>query len=578
MTQAIDETAALLAELGTRIRNLETRLALLEQRSDSLPRPAAPAVALPAPQPTRPPATWRGFPAPKSSGGLLPIIGKAVLGIAGAYLLRAIAESSAIPQWPVLVVAVVYAGLWLVGAVRSQGLNDAASVTYGITSILIFSPLLWESTVRFHVLTPFLSGFLLVGFFVLLLALTWHRNLQLLTWLTILAVVNTAFALIVATHALVPITTTLLLLTLITEVAVCFGRPLSMRVVPAIAAQLALLLTLDVLTSSEGVPEGYSTASPVTLAALCLTLLIVYGGSIAIRAVKARQPITLVDLVQGTLAFLFATFGTLQATHGKASVILGIMNLLLAGVCYWGVFRRFAAVDLVRNRVICAIWGPALFLAALLLLFPQWLQTVLLSVSALAASYSYQRSGKIIPGVHASIFLATAGAFSGLFSFVTSALAGTTPPISHWYIWAVPISAVLCYRLLGSAPSPRDKRVFLLLPAALIMSFAGAGLAVVAIQSFTSGRVEFAASRLSALRTLVNCGLALLLAYLGSHWKRPEFVWTAYAAVSFGTLKLLLEDLRFGNATSLVFSLLSYGLILILLPRLIQQSRTESRV
>ncbi len=41
----------------------------------------------------------------------------------------------------------------------------------------------------------------------------------------------------------------------------------------------------------------------------------------------------------------------------------------------------------------------------------------------------------------------------------------------------------------------------------------------------------------------------------------------------FGTLKLLFEDLRLGNAVSLVFSLLFYGSVLILLPKLMQKNR-----
>jgi hypothetical protein len=66
----------------------------------------------------------------------------------------------------------------------------------------------------------------------------------------------------------------------------------------------------------------------------------------------------------------------------------------------------------------------------------------------------------------------------------------------------------------------------------------------------------------------VICSAALLLGFGGSRWKRVELVWVAYVVVGFGTLKLLFEDLRFGNAASLVASLLSYGLILILIPQL----------
>jgi hypothetical protein len=69
------------------------------------------------------------------------------------------------------------------------------------------------------------------------------------------------------------------------------------------------------------------------------------------------------------------------------------------------------------------------------------------------------------------------------------------------------------------------------------------------------------------IRTVVICAVALTLGLLGSFQKRIELVWLAYAAVALGTLKLLVEDLRFGNAASLVVSLVFYGLILILLPR-----------
>jgi hypothetical protein len=76
------------------------------------------------------------------------------------------------------------------------------------------------------------------------------------------------------------------------------------------------------------------------------------------------------------------------------------------------------------------------------------------------------------------------------------------------------------------------------------------------------------------VRTIVNCALALVLAFLGSRWKHIELSWVAYAAVAFGTVKLIFEDLRFGNASSLVVSLLFYGLVLILLPRITRRSES----
>ena len=47
-------------------------------------------------------------------------------------------------------------------------------------------------------------------------------------------------------------------------------------------------------------------------------------------------------------------------------------------------------------------------------------------------------------------------------------------------------------------------------------------------------------------------------------------------SLAFGTLKLIFEDLRFGNASSMVVSLLFYGLVLILLPKLIRRPQMPS--
>ena len=103
--------------------------------------------------------------------------------------------------------------------------NRFASATYGVTSALILSPLLWESTVRFQVLSPAFTAVVLVAFVVLALALAWRRNLQVIPWVATLAAVITALALIIATHELVPLTAALLAVALATEVCRLPGTP-----------------------------------------------------------------------------------------------------------------------------------------------------------------------------------------------------------------------------------------------------------------------------------------------------------------------------------------------------------------
>ncbi len=573
MPQAVENIATDLQQLTARLLDLERRVDALEghlqQSTSEASGVAGPLAALQRP---KPPATWRGFPPVEIQGGAVPTIGKAVLGIAGAYLLRAVAESGTIPKLPVLLVAVVYAAFWMVWAVRSHDSSHFASITYGITSALILSPLLWESTVRFQVILPAFAAAVLVAFAVLTVVLAWQRNLQVIPWIATLATVITALALIIATRDLVPLTAALLAVALATEIAACVGHRLSLRAVPAMAADFAVWLIVYVMTSSQGVPEGYRPVGSITLTFLCLALLAIYGGSIGIRSFALRHRISIFEVVQGVLAFLLATWGTLRATRDSAAPLLGVLFLVLAAVNYWGALSRFIDESYARNRRVSATWAAALLLAGNFLLLPASLQVPFLCLAALAAVFVYSRTRKFSLGLHTSFYLAGAAVVSSLPVYVANAFAGTVPAAPGWGLWIVAVCAAVCYLIGARVSEDRSTRRLLWVVPAALVGFTAAGLIVVATASLATAHMELAASRLSVVRTIVNCALALAFGFAGSRWKRVELGWVAYAAVAFGTLKLLFEDLRFGNAASLVVSLIFYGMVLILLPRLTRVS------
>src|ERR1700757_2425188 len=111
MAQALYGVASDVEQLSERVRELERRVSALEDQ----PKKTITARSEPdfGPQRPHPPTVWRGFLPEQVPGGAVPVLGKAVLGIAGAYLLRAIAESGAIPTLPILILAIVYSGLWM---------------------------------------------------------------------------------------------------------------------------------------------------------------------------------------------------------------------------------------------------------------------------------------------------------------------------------------------------------------------------------------------------------------------------------------------------------------------------------
>ena len=307
---------------------------------------------------------------------------------------------------------------------------------------------------------------------------------------------------------------------------------------------------------------------------LCLALLAIYGASIGLRSFRLRRRLAVFEIVQAAAAFLIATFGVLRASPTSARP-LGAFFLLVAAVCYWGTLSRFTAEAQSRNRRVYATYAVALLLAGSLLLFPEVFQSPFLCLAALTAAFLYSRTSKLSLGLHVSIYLAAAAILSGLLNFAGSALAGTVPHALSTSAWVVALSAALCYAIgscssIDSSEHAWKSRLLWVVPCVLVAG-AAAALAVMTSARLGSASGMLKPSHLSVVRTVVICLFAVVLGFCGSRLKRAELVWVAYLAIAFGTLKLVFEDLRFGNTASLVASLLSYGLILILIPRLTRQ-------
>ena len=132
----MDDLPETLNRIAARLDALERRIFLLEHSAAA--RAPAPAEAAPA----NPGAAVAARAAPGSAlaGGAFPVLGLAMLGIAGAFLLRALEEWGALPRPLVAAAAIAYAILWLVAAARVRDERWPASTTYACTSALILAP------------------------------------------------------------------------------------------------------------------------------------------------------------------------------------------------------------------------------------------------------------------------------------------------------------------------------------------------------------------------------------------------------------------------------------------------------
>ncbi len=569
MKTPVDEFTSALERLSDKVAELEARLSALEQRSAAMGTPSARPISAPALTPA--PLDQISLPRP---AGALAAVGRVFLGIAGAYLLRALAESGFLPRRAVVAVALAYAVAWLVWATQSRAATGFARAASAVTAALILSPLLWELTLRFQILPAWITASVLGGFVVLASALAWKNNLAAVVGLSVLAAAVTGLVLLVATRDPAPFMLALLVMALAGETAACRDRWLGWRAIAAAAADLGVLALILVYTSEGGAPAEYKPITAPLLITMMAAGFAIYGASTAFRSVVLLRRISIFEIGQTAVAFLLAVTGILRLSQA-AGPALGAFCLLAAAACYMAAFTRLGRLPQRRNYHVFASWGGALFLAGSLLLIPAPLRALWLAAAAVAAVAIGVRWQRLTISFHAATFIAAAAFVSGLFDYAGRALAGDSSPASPgWRAGVTAIAAILCYAIAARSLPDKDPwyqrllRLTLAAPAILVIS----ALAVIPAVRGATLVASISPPLLAATHTLVACLAALALALAGSRWKRIELVWLAYAFIAFCTAKLIFEDLRAGSAGSIAASLFFYGMAWVLVPRLARKT------
>ncbi len=560
-----------LARLAASVENLERRVSALERSHETASHPALPAV------PAAAPPVGEAFRFAEA-GGVFPVVGKAMLGIAGAYLLRAVAESGSFPKLAIVVLALAYAGTWLVWAARVPATAHFASTVYATTAALIFGPMLWELTLRFDVLTSSVTACILFLFVVCAYALAWKRSLTPIIWVANVAAVITSLALYIATHDLVPFTSALLVMALASEVAAGRNHWLGLRPLMAAAADFAIWSLLYIYSRPEGIPSEYKSVAAPLLLALSCTLFLIYGASIAFRTMQLRQKIRIFEIGQAVITFLLAALSMLRFGASAGVPILGGLCLLFSAACYGAAYAYFDRYHEERNYHVYATWSGALLLAGSALCLPRLPLAWCLSVAAIMAMFLGVRASRLTLEFHGLAYLAAAAYVSGLLDYAGRTLVGTFPAMRGWTstVWIVAAAAVACYAVGGRCRAERwDQRLLQVLSA--ILAVAAMITFLVSVLVWLALGMTAGASEVAVIRTLITCMVALALAFSGSRWQRSELVWIAYGTLALVTAKLLFEDLQQGHPASTAVSIFLYAVVLILVPRMAHVARRPRR-
>jgi len=555
--------------LAERIEALERCVHALKPRVDALEHPLA--ARWPKPKQD---AETAADPASATarfvvdSGSLFPVLGTALLGIAGAYVLRAAEEASFLPRLPVASAGIVYAFLWLVLAARTRGGPRIMSTIYACTSALILAPMLWELTLRFKVLSPAMSASAVAAYALAGVGLARKRAAAPVLRVALIAAAGLAFVLAIASHAMMPFLVVLLLFTGVCEFVPALDRMIDIRAVVALAADAAIWMLIFTYFSPQNAREDFPGLSRAVLLAPGLAMFVMFAAAITIRTVLRARKITAFETVQTIIAFLLAAVSVADFGPPYGTTMLGVLCLILSAACYAVVFTIFERATERRNAVVFAAWGAALFLGGSFLCMPLLSAVAALGAGAIAASVAGRWKNRPAFEFYGLVFLLAAAAASGFPGFAASALIGSPSGGPALGAWLIVLCGVLCYAAANSREhEPRGLQTIHLLLAALAV----VGVAALLVRGwfgFVASQVTTGPHHLALIRTLTLCAMALALVFSGARSHRVELTRLGYAALAFVAVKLVFEDLQHGHLAYIAASIFLVALTLIAAPRM----------
>ncbi|MFO7608361.1 MAG: hypothetical protein R6X35_04080 [Candidatus Krumholzibacteriia bacterium] len=564
-------------DLGDAVRALERRVAALEHRAPAAAATLdpAPAVAAALPRPADRPV----FAATQAPA----LLGRSLLVLAGAFLLRALTERGVLPPAAGFALGLAYALLLTVLSLRAGGRGDHLGANvHGVTALLVAFPFVWETTAVRGLVSPAGGGAALACLTAAGLAVAWRRRLRFQYWSYTLAALATLLALSVATGAALFYGWLLLGLGA-TTVLFSYNRGWYLARWPVALAADLVILRLAVMTSNPGGATARGAPLPAGgIQALCLALLAVYLGLFAYRALVQGRGVRAFDVVQSLLVIAVGYGGAAYASrHGAGgTALLGWAGFALAlagyGVAFTVVRQRHG-----RGRAFFYFASLALLFLVLgsgLVVAGQTLAWVWIGLG-LACAFLGGRYDRSTLRAHSAVYLGLAALQTGLVAATLDAFVGD--PARVWRGLGTSALVALaatgaCYVLLvrgAAAPDTRARRAPRF--AVAVLTLMGLGYVAVTLLAHlvTASPPAASPAAVAVVRTGVLAVTAVTLAVVGRRPRLAELGWLVHPLLVLGLAKLVFEDLGRGNPVALTVGFGLFGGALIMAPRLLRGAR-----
>ncbi len=564
-----------ISDLTRQVQDLQQRVLILEQRlGDGIVRTATAEVTGLAPAPVSGEAIGLGL-----STNALPALGRVLLVMAGAYVLRALTEFGVLPPAVGVAIGLIYAAVWLFVAARLPVEQEFATVLTCCTSMLIMGPLIWEASERLKVMPPWAGAAVLVGFACIALILSWRKRQIVISGIVCVASTVIAAALLLATRDLVPFTLALLAIAAAVEFAACRDHPTGSRWLSAITADAAVLVFSWLMSRENGLPDGYVPASARAVFAAQLLVILVYIVTAITQSVVRHRTLSFSEMAKTASALLVGIGGVVWVfrSNDAAMLALGISGLIGGLACYLIAFLLFDRSDKWNFRA-WVTFGLSLVLAGTFLPFSGPGLWALWCGCAIVCCWVATSGRRPTLGLHGAIYLTLGTAVSGAAGQALSTLFGGGSAPFQWLVCVgVLAAAMLAWVAIalswpGEVARWRKQVSSLAISANIAWILAGiAGHTLILVWLAAGGE---RAGRVPAdtLGTVVLTTFSVALAWASTHWPKRELVWLVYGFMGLGAWKLATRDFVNERNLALVISLLFYGGALILLPRMLRRA------
>lgn len=490
----------------------------------------------------------------------LSLIGRTCVVLGGAYLLRALTDSRAIPDSSGVALGFAYAATWFIAADHAAARRPVSGMFHGLAASAIGLSLLWEASTRFQILGAGGSAVALGLVAALGLGVAWHRRLHGLAAAAAAGTAAMAVALSVASGE--PLPYALLML----GVGLAAWRMSQVCGWSSIAwPPAAASVILNVLLVARAIADP-PLDSPFLVTGMLGLSAVGYLTAFTVSMSRWRQPLDAFALLQ-TIAVLFVGAGgcvLVAADIGSPFVTIVAAALVLAAISAYVVaqtpFASAGSADPATTYV--STVALALAIPGVAFLVTGAIQhTIWLSLAVIFVLTAW-RTRTDVPALHGTAYALTAASASGVLAYAAAQWIGSS---SHWT--PAPPTTWPLLAIAGGMVALRLTSTAARLIIAILLTVVGGAVVVWALRLALPALADGAAG-VATLRTVVLAGAAMASAAAGRVPAGREIAWLAYPALIAGAAKLLLEDFRVSPPAALFVALGAYGVGLIVTSRL----------